>query len=113
LPRACGNDPTWRVVPVGNAADVAGRGTSTALVDSLNNEQDKRYVLVIKSCRVAYGPIATRDEAEYAAIDYYGTAITGASANDEFLIVELRSVDDDAIRREHDRHVRALMASDT
>jgi hypothetical protein len=79
----------------------------------MSNAQDKRYVLVIKNRCVAYGPFGTRDDAEYAAMGYYGTAITGASARDEFLIAELRSADEDAIRREHDRHVRALLVSDT
>jgi hypothetical protein len=57
-----------------------------------NEKQDeKRYVLVIKNKRVAYGPFDTLENAEYAAMDYYGTAVTGASARDEFMIVELRS----------------------
>lgn len=80
-----------------------------------NREDEKTYVLVVglKTRRpVAYGPIATSDDAEYAAMDYYGTAITGASAEGEFAIVELRPASVDAIRREHDRHVRALLASD-
>ena len=55
---------------------------------------EKRYVLVIKKCYVAYGPFDTRADAEYAAMDYYGTAITGASAKDEFLIVDLRPAKD-------------------
>jgi len=71
----------------------------------------KQYVLVIKDQHLAYGPFASADDAEYAAMDYYGTAITGASAKDEFLIVELRS-GGDAPSREHARHVEALMASD-
>jgi hypothetical protein len=75
---------------------------------------DKQYVLVItKPHCLALGPFSSRDDAEYAAMDHYGTAITGASARDEFLIAELRSSDAEAIRREHDRHVAALMASDT
>lgn len=52
---------------------------------------EKRYVLVIKNKRVAYGPYDALENAEYAAMDYYGTAVTGASARDEFLITELRS----------------------
>ena len=57
-----------------------------------NEKQDeKRYVLVIKHKWRAYGPFDTRENAEYAAMDYYGTAITGASAKDDFLIAELRS----------------------
>jgi hypothetical protein len=47
---------------------------------------------------VAYGPFDTRDAAEYAAMDYYGTAITGASARDAFLITELRSATDADVR---------------
>ena len=69
------------------------------------------YVLVIKDKKLAFGPFATRDEAEYMAMDYYRTAITGASANDEFLVAELRS-GGDAPDREHERHVASLMASD-
>lgn len=52
---------------------------------------DKQYVLVIKNKRLAFGPFDRCEDAEYAAMDYYGTAITGASAKDEFLIAELRS----------------------
>ena len=70
---------------------------------------DKLYVLVIKNKRIAFGPLPTLDAAEYAAQDYYGTAITGASANDELMIVELRAVDPAALSREHDRHVEALL----
>ena len=66
---------------------------------------------MIKDKRLAFGPFATRDEAEYMAMDYYGTAITGASIKDEFLIAELRS-GGDGPDRERDRHVAALMASD-
>jgi hypothetical protein len=69
------------------------------------------YVLVIKDKALAYGPFATRDDAEYMAMDYYGTAITGASIKGEFLIAELRS-GGDAPDRERDRHVASLMASD-
>jgi hypothetical protein len=42
--------------------------------------EQKQYVLVIKNRRLALGPFASPDEAEYAAMGYYGTAITGASA---------------------------------
>jgi hypothetical protein len=54
------------------------------------------YVLVILKHpttrrAVAFGPFHTRHDAEYAAMDYYGTAITGASAKDEFMITELQS----------------------
>lgn len=70
------------------------------------------FVLVIKNKGLAYGPFATRDDAEYMAMDYYGTAITGASAKDEFLIAELRPADPAAIDREHAAHVAALLASD-
>ena len=63
-----------------------------ALRSTMPNEtNNKRYVLVIKNKWLAYGPFATRDDAEYAAMDYYGTAITGASAKDEFLIAELQA----------------------
>lgn len=55
----------------------------------------KQYVLVIKDRYLAFGPFDTQDAAEYAAMDYYGTAITGASAKDEFLIAELCSATDD------------------
>lgn len=75
-------------------------------------EDTKTYVLVvaIKTRRpVAYGPFATRDEAEYAAMDHYGTAITGASWDGEFLIAELHAADPAAITREHDRHIAALL----
>lgn len=75
------------------------------------SRDQKQYVLVIKDRYLAFGPFASADDAEYAAMDYYGTAITGASAKDEFLIAELRS-GGDAPSREHARHVEALMASD-
>lgn len=70
-------------------------------------QDEKTYVLVVaikwtypdlKHRPVAYGPFHTRDAVEYAAMDYYGTAITGASANDEFLIAELRSATDPDVR---------------
>jgi len=73
---------------------------------------DKQYVLVIKNKGIAFGPLLTRDAAEYAAQDYYGTAITGASVKDEFLIVELRPVDPVALSREHVAHVAALLVRD-
>ncbi|HSX23333.1 MAG TPA: hypothetical protein VLE97_11220 [Gaiellaceae bacterium] len=69
------------------------------------------YVLVIKDKALAFGPFATRDDAEYMAMDYYGTAITGASIRDEFLIAELRS-GGGAPDRQREGHVAALMASD-
>ena len=63
-----------------------------------NEKQDaKHYILVIKKPCVAFGPFS-RDDAEYAAMDYYGTAVTGASAKDEFMIVELCSATDDRVR---------------
>lgn len=57
----------------------------------LNEPNTKRYVLIIRNKWLAYGPFDTQEGAEYAAMDYYGTAITGASAKDEFLIAELRT----------------------
>lgn len=59
-----------------------------------HNEDETRYVLVVgidNRRPVAYGPFHTREDAEHAAMDYYGTAVTGASARDAFLITELRS----------------------
>jgi hypothetical protein len=76
------------------------------------NKAAKQYVLVIKNKCLALGPFASADDAEYAAMDYYKTAITGASINGEFLIAELRAGDAEAISREHDRHVAAILASD-
>ena len=58
------------------------------------HEDEKLYVLVVGidgRRPVAYGPFHTRAAAEHAAMDYYGTAVTGASARDAFLITELRS----------------------
>lgn len=57
------------------------------------NEQhdEKRYILVIKNRYMAFGPFSTLDDAEYAAMDYYGTAVTGASAKDAFLIADRRA----------------------
>ena len=69
------------------------------------------YVLVIKDKGIAFGPFAHRDDAEYAALDYYGTAVTGASIKEEFMIAELRSGAGMA-DRQHEAHVRALMLSD-
>jgi hypothetical protein len=81
-----------------------------------NDKHDKQYVLVIKSLRgggcVAFGPLPSLDAAEYAAMDYYGSSITGASANDEFLIAELRPVDPAAIDRQYAAHVKALLTRD-
>jgi hypothetical protein len=77
-----------------------------------SHENEKRYVLVIKNRRLALGPFASADEAEYAAMDHYGTAITGASANDEFLIAALCPVDPEAIARQHEAHVKGLLSSD-
>lgn len=63
-----------------------------------NEKRDEKcYVLVIKKPCAAFGPFS-RGDAEYAAMDYYGTAVTGASAKDEFLIVELCSATDDRVR---------------
>lgn len=45
-------------------------------------------------------------------MDYYGTAITGASIREAFLIAELRIGDPEVVSREHARHVAALMAND-
>ena len=69
------------------------------------------YVLVIKNKGIAFGPFAHRDDAEYAALDYYGTAVTGASIRDEFMIAELQTGAGMA-ERQHEAHVRALLASD-
>ena len=69
------------------------------------------YVLVIKDKGRAYGPFVTRDDAEYAAQDYYGTAVTGASIQEKFFIAELRDGDGMA-QRQREAHVRALLASD-
>lgn len=66
------------------------------------------YVMVIKNKGIAFGPFANRDDAEYAALDYYGTAVTGASIKEEFMIVELCSGKDMA-ERQRDAHVHALM----
>lgn len=53
-------------------------------------EMSKQYMLVIHGERV-FGPFSAQDAeyAEYAAMDFYGTAITGASARDAFEILEL------------------------
>ena len=75
-----------------------------------NNE--KQFVLVILTTRRAFGPFATADEAEYAALDYYGTAVTGASIKGEFMIVAL--CDGNAMaERQHEAHVRAILATET
>jgi hypothetical protein len=78
-------------------------------------KDEKLYVLVVGidvRRPVAYGPFRTRDDAEYAATNYYGTAITGASARDAILIAELRAVDPAAIDRAHDAHVEAMTRRD-
>jgi hypothetical protein len=59
-------------------------------------DDTKTYVLVILKHpitrhAVVFGPFRTYNDATYAAMDYYGTAITGASSKNEFLIAELRS----------------------
>jgi hypothetical protein len=78
-----------------------------------NQPQDsKQYILVIQNKRLALGPFASRDDAEYAAMDYYGTAITGASIKGEFLIAELIAADPAAIERQHAVHLAGLLASD-
>ena len=77
-------------------------------------EDEKLYVLVVGidvRRPVALGPF-TRDEVEYAAQDYYGTAITGASAAGAFLIAELLPGDLAAIDHQHAAHVRGLMLHD-
>lgn len=56
-------------------------------------KDEKLYVLIVgldERRPLGYGPF-TREDAEHAAMSYYGTAITGASARDALLIVELRS----------------------
>lgn len=74
--------------------------------------ETKQYVLVILVPKaLAFGPFASLNEAEYMAMDYYETAITGASIKNEFLIAELKS-GGDALSRQHDLHVEALMKSD-
>lgn len=76
---------------------------------------EKLYVLVVgidDRRPVAYGPFRTSDDAEYAAQDYYRTAITGASARGAFLITELRAADPTAIERQHDAHVMGLLTRD-
>ena len=69
------------------------------------------YVLVILGKGIAFGPFVHRDDAEYAALDYYGTAVTGASIKNEFVIAELRSGSGMA-ERQHEVHMRALLVSD-
>jgi hypothetical protein len=78
-------------------------------------EDEKLYVLVVGidiRRPVTYGPFHTRDAAEYAALNHYRTAITGASARFAFTITELCPVDPEVIEREHDAHVKALMIRD-
>jgi hypothetical protein len=78
---------------------------------SAPNDDDKQYVLVILDKGLAFGPFASRDDAEYAALDYYGTAVTGASIKNEFVIAELcRGIG--MADRQRAAHVQALMASD-
>ena len=77
----------------------------------MQSETNKQYVLVILKERIAFGPFPTADDVEYAAQDYYGTAVTGASYNGEFVIVELRCSDGMA-DRQREAHVRALLATD-
>lgn len=72
---------------------------------------DARYVLVVVGEGLAFGPFPSRDDAEYAAMDYYGTAITGASAKGEFLVAELRS-GSGMVDRHREAHVRAILATD-
>jgi hypothetical protein len=81
------------------------------LIAVMNEPTTKQYVLVIKDRYLAFGPFSTAEDAEYMAMGYYGTAITGASINNEFLIAELVS-GGEIPAREHARHVEALMASD-
>ena len=76
------------------------------------NNAEKRYVVVIKNRCLALGPFDSADAVEYALMDYYGTAITGASAQDEYLIAELHQVDPEALVRQHDAHVAALLTYD-
>lgn len=78
---------------------------------SNTSNNDKQYLLIILSERIAFGPFTTADETEYAAQDYYGTAVTGASIKGEFLIAELRC-GSDMVTRQHEAHVRGLMSSD-
>ena len=54
----------------------------------LNNPTKNNYALIIKKRSLALGPF-TSQEAEYAAMDYYDTAVTGASVRDEVIIAEL------------------------
>ena len=77
----------------------------------MQSETDKQYVLVILKERVAFGPFPTADEVEYAVQDYYGSAVTGASYNGEFMIVALRSPDG-MTDRQREAHLRALLATD-
>ena len=77
----------------------------------MQSATSKQYVLVILKERVAFGPFPTADDVEYAAQDYYGTAVTGASYNGEFAIAELRCPNGMA-DRQREAHVRALLATD-
>jgi len=69
------------------------------------------YVLVIKNKGIVFGPFMNCEDAEYAALDYYGTSVTGASIKEEFMIAELRDGAGMA-ERQREAHVRALLASD-
>lgn len=78
-----------------------------------DTNDDRQYILVIlKPEAIAYGPFRSRDDAEYTAMDYYRTAITGASVDNKFAIVELVAADPAAIERQHAAHIVGLMASD-
>ena len=77
----------------------------------MQNETNKQYVLVILKERVAFGPFPTANDVEYAAQDYYGTAVTGASYNGEFVIAELRCPDGMA-DRPRKAHVHAILATE-
>ena len=65
------------------------------------------FVLVIKNDYSkgshGFGPYLDRTAAEFAAMDYYGTAITGASARDEFQIVEVTELTPELIRQRTER----------
>lgn len=76
-----------------------------------DSKHEKQFVLVILTARCAFGPFATSDEAEYAAQDYYGTTVTGASIKGEFMIVALCDGNDMA-ERQREAHVRAIFATE-
>jgi hypothetical protein len=77
----------------------------------MQSETSKQYVLVILKERIAFGPFPTADDVEYAVQDYYGTAVTGASYNGAFVIVELRGPDGTA-DRQREAHLGALLTTD-